>query len=138
MDLSSLSMGHLAMRWLQYCESGPVLIAVGLGLLIADGYCRAMPVISAVAIIALGATRVVGLRFGNSPARQALVAAHLVVYSSLYLLFVGAVIHAAFVKPAAGLSILQAMDLTTSALPIIASIRIALGSIAAGGDAPAR
>jgi hypothetical protein len=56
----------------------------------------------------------------------------------LYLLFVGAVFHAAFVKPNGDMTLLQIIDLGLSIVPMGAAIRIALDAMARGGDAPAR
>jgi hypothetical protein len=117
---------------------GPALIAVGLICLVANTYASAVPVISGMALITLGATLAVASRFRRSPAFAWLIVAHLLVYSSLYLLFVGAVLHASFMQSSSGLSLLQSLDFALSMAPMVAAIRIALAEIAGGGDAPAR
>lgn len=114
------------------------MIAVGLIFLVANSYSSAIPVTCGMALIALGATLVVVSRFRRSPALPAVIAAHLLVYISLYLLLVGAVLHAAFAKSTSGLSLVQSLDLAMSVGPMVRAIRIVIGSIAGGADAPAR
>jgi hypothetical protein len=126
------------MRWLRNHESGPGLIAVGLILLLANGYSQAIPAITGMSLIALGATLAIASRFRRSSALPAVIVAHMLVYLSLYLLLGGAILHAAFAKSATGLSLLQSLDLAMSVGPIVGAIRIAIGAIAEGGDAPAR
>lgn len=117
-------------------KHGPALIAVGLIFLVANSFSSAIPVISGMALVALGATLVVVSRFRGSPALPAVIAAHLLVYLSLYLLFVGAVMHAAFAKSTSGVSPLQILDVALSVGPIAAAVRVALAVIAERGDAP--
>jgi hypothetical protein len=135
------------MIWFRYPSSnaferlskhGPAMIAVGLICLFANSYSSAIPVTSGMALIALGATLAVVSRFRQSPALPAVIVAHLLVYLSLYLLLVGAVLHAAFAQSTTGLNLLQSLDLAMSVGPIGGAVRIAIGSIAGGGDAPAR
>jgi hypothetical protein len=126
------------MRSFRNHESGPIVIAGGLGLLIVYFYCGAMPIITAVALIAFGATLGIASRFRSSLALPALIAAHLVVYVSLYLLFVGAVLHAAFAKSTGGLGLVQVLDLALSIGLMVAAVRVAIDSLAGRGDAPAR
>jgi hypothetical protein len=135
------------MTWFRYPVSaaleristrGPAMIAVGLVLLVANSYSSAIPVTSGMGLIALGSTLAVVSRFRCSPALPAVIVAHLLVYISLYLLLIGAVLHAAFAKSTGGLSLLQSLDLAISVGPIVGAVRIAIGSVAEGGDAPAR
>jgi hypothetical protein len=119
-------------------KHGPAMIAVGLIVIVANAYYPPVPVLTGMALIALGATLVVVSRFRRSPALPAVIVTHLLVYFSLYLLLVGAILHAAFAKSATGLSFLQSLDLAMSVGPIVGAVRIAFGSIAGGGDAPAR
>jgi hypothetical protein len=135
------------MTWFRYPSSdaferlrkhGPVIIAVGLIFLVANSYSSAIPVTSGMALIALGSTLAVFSRFRRSPALPAVIVAHLLVYLSLYLLLVGAVLHAAFAKSTGALSLLQSLDLAMSVGPILGAVRIAIGSIAGRGHAPAR
>jgi hypothetical protein len=122
----------------RFLRHGPAMIAVGLIFLVANTYWSAVPVTSGMALIALGATLVVASRFRCSLALPALIAAHLLVYSALYFLFVGAVLHAAYFTSTSGLSLVQALDLAMSIVPIVAAARIAIASIAGSGDAPVR
>jgi hypothetical protein len=148
MDSSSLPLGAAtSMRWFRNPLSavfgrssklGPAMIAVGLTLLVANACSPAVPVITGMALIALGATLVVASRFRCSPALPLLVGAHLLVYSTLYLLFVGANFHAAFAKSTGGPGFVQLLDLALSIGPIVAAAWIAIGAIAGGGDAPTR
>jgi hypothetical protein len=135
------------MAWCRYPSSdaferlgkhGPAMIAVGLIFLVANCYYSTIPVTSGMALIALGATLAVVSRFRRSPALPAVIVAHLLVYLSLYLLFVGAVLHAAFAKPTGGLSFLQSLDLAMSVGPMVGAVRIAIGLITGRGGAPAR
>ena len=135
------------MAWCRYSSSdafgrlgkhGPAMIAVGLIFLVANCYYSTIPVTSGMALIALGATLAIVSRFRCSPALPALIAAHSFVYSTLYLLMVGAVLHAAFAKSATGLSLLQTLDLAMSMGVIAGAVRIAIVSITGGRDARAR
>jgi hypothetical protein len=116
---------------------GPALIAVGLIVLLAEPYSSRAPIVTAMALIALGATLATAWRYRCSPALPALIAAHLLVYSTLYVLLVGAVLHAAFAK-SAGLDFLQVFDLGLSVGLMVAAIRIALLAIAGDGNVRAR
>jgi hypothetical protein len=119
-------------------KHGPEMIAFGLTLLVANAYSSAVPVITGMALIALGATLAVASRFRCSPALPILIGAHLLVYFTLYLLFVGAIFHAAFVKSTGGPTVVQALDLVLSVAPIVAALRSAIGAVVGGGDAPTR
>ena len=119
-------------------ERGPALIAVGLIVLLADAYWPAIPVVTSMAFIAMGASLTVVSRFRYSPAQRAMMAANLFTYSTLYLLFVGAVVHSAMAPSVNGLSRLQGLDLALSIAPMIAAVRIAVAAIAGDEDVPAR
>jgi hypothetical protein len=67
-----------------------------------------------------------------------MVAIHAAVYANLYVVFVGAVCHAAMTGPHHGLSWLQVVDLVLSVLPMALVARLAIGTATGGGDAPAR
>jgi hypothetical protein len=115
-----------------------VLIAVGLKVLLVAIVWPSFPAVTAVALIAMGATSALIARFRCSPSLPVIAGAHLFVYSSLYLLFVGAVFHSAVAKPGGGMSFLLCVDVALSILPMSAAVRIALGAIAGDGDVPAR
>jgi hypothetical protein len=119
-------------------NQGPTLIAAGLVVLLAAEYWSGIPVISGTALIALGATLAVVSRFRYSSTLPALVITQLFVYLILYMLFVGAVIHAAFAKIDGSMTLLQGFDVGLSVMPMIAAVRIAIAAIAADGDVPAR
>jgi hypothetical protein len=115
-----------------------MLIAFGLCMLLADAYRPVLPEVTGIALIALGATLAVVWRFRRSPALPAVIVAHLLVYLSLYLLLVGAILHAAFAKSTGGLSLLQSLDLAMSGGPIVGAVRIAIDSLAGRRDSPAQ
>jgi hypothetical protein len=115
-------------------KQGPALIAVGLVVLLAAEYWSGIPVISGMALIALGATLAVASRFRCSPALPVVIVANLSVYSALYLLFVGAVFHFAFAKPDGSMTLLQGVDLGLSIVPMVAAVRMALSAIAGDED----
>jgi predicted permease len=101
----------------------PQLILLGLGVVIAGLLWPSTPVTGAMALICLGATLATAERFRRHPARGLLLAAQLVVYGSLYLLFVGATLDAAG-RSGAGLSPLAALDLAASLGPTAAAVAV--------------
>ncbi len=115
----------------------PLLIAVGIAMLFAQFCWTVTPVATAVAIIALGATittvsrphRAVSLRVG--------IAVHLLVYTCLYLLFIGAICDASMRGPRDGLTFLQGIDFGVSAALMGLVVKRCLTTIGGGGDAPA-
>jgi hypothetical protein len=88
--------------------------------------------------VALGATLVAVSRFHGSHALRPAIAIHLFVYTYLYLLFVGAVLHAAAATPRNDLSLLKWLDLVLSVAPMLTAVRIGIAALAGGGDAPNR
>jgi hypothetical protein len=119
-------------------KQGPTLIAVGLVMLLAAEYWSRIPVISGMALIAMGATVAIASRFRYSSALPALVTTQLFVYLILYMLFVGAVLNAVFAKSHGGMTLFQVVDLGLSIVPMTAAIRMALAAIAGDRDIPAR
>jgi hypothetical protein len=119
-------------------DHAPRVIAVGLVVLLANSFWPALPVMSGISLVALGATLSVVTRFRSSPARPYLIAAHSFVYFTLYLLVIGAVLHASMAQPGDGLRLVQAIDLLLSMVPMVAAIRAALTASAADEDVPAR
>jgi hypothetical protein len=113
----------------------PALIAIGFVVLLAGAWWSVVPVVTAMAVIALGATGVTANRRHTSPAFCVVIAVHLFVYLSLYFLFVGAVCHAAIQAPPGGLTFLQGLDLAVSVVPMALVVRRSLAAM--GGDAPA-
>jgi hypothetical protein len=116
----------------------PVLIAVGFLVLLAGACWPAMPVVTGMALVALGASVATAHQLRSAPISCVVIAAHLFVYLNLYLLFVGAVCHAATQAPQDGLTLLQNLDLGGSVVPMALVVRRSVAAIAGGGDAPAR
>jgi hypothetical protein len=116
---------------------GPVLIAVGLCVLLSGMNEAALPPVTGMACVALGATLATISRFNGSRLLSAAAAAHLLIYASLYSLFVGAVFHTV-VESGPKLSFIQSLDIGLSILPMYAAVRVSCAAIAAGADAPAR
>ena len=119
-------------------RSAPAFIAAGLAILLTATWWPAMPVVTAMALVALGATATTIARLRGAAAFRTLMAAHLFVYVSLYLLFVGAVCHAALTGPQDGLTFLQGLDLGVSAAVMMLVARLSLAVVDGGEDAPAR
>ena len=117
---------------------GALMIAIGLTVLLIAVVWPGFPAVTGLALLVMGATIALILRFRCSPVLPAITTAHLLVYSALYLLFVGAVFHAAFAKPGGGVTLLQCADLGLSVIPMVAAMRIALATIADDADVPAR
>jgi hypothetical protein len=107
-------------------ERAPILIAVGLFTLLAAAWLPAVPVVTAMAILALGATYATLARFRGTPAIVPVMLVHTAAYVTLYGLFLGAALHADTAATTAGLSLWAALDVAASAVPMaIALQRIA-------------
>jgi hypothetical protein len=118
----------------------PRLIAVGLAIQLAFVWWPAAPVVTAMALVALGATGATIVRLANHRAAPLLVAAHLLVYGSLYLLFVGAVLHAAAAASPRGLELRLCLDLAASIWPMAVAGKLAVAAVIrrGGEDASTR
>jgi hypothetical protein len=92
-------------------QAAPATIALGLTILIAHVVFPLLPIATAFAIVALGAS----LAIVSRSARRTVIASNLLVYAFLYLLFVGAICDGAIRTSARSLSILQTIDLGLSA-----------------------
>lgn len=77
-------------------------------------------------LVALGATAATSKRLRQSPARTPLLLSHGLVYSAIYLLFIGSTLDAA-TRLAGGLSPFARLDLAASLMPMA----VAAGVIAA-------
>jgi hypothetical protein len=111
-------------------RSGPFWIAAGIALLLAASCWPGLPMLTSVSIVAMGATLAVAARFGRAGRFRPLIAAHAVVYANLYVVFVGAVCHAALTGPRYGLSWLQGVDLLVSVVLMVVAARLALVALA--------
>ncbi len=118
------------------------LIAVGLIVLVAVVIWPAIPAVTAMALVTLGATRVTLQRLRNEPVALPLMLLHLSVYGGLYAIFVAASLHAIShrVGTAHQLSlpwfggqcppyVFAAIDLAVSTLPIALAMRQILGAL---------
>lgn len=91
------------------------MIAFGLLIILVQACWPTVPVVSGMAMIALGATVVTIDRMTSAVARHITTVANLFTYLSLYLLFLGAVYHAAARGPRGRLNVLQWFDVGLSA-----------------------
>ena len=110
----------------------PYWIAAGIALLLAASCWPPLPVLTSMSLIALGATLAIVSRLGQASRLRPLIAVHAVVYANLYLVFVGAVCHAALTGPRHGLSWIQGIDLLFSVAPMVVAARLVVTALAAG------
>jgi hypothetical protein len=96
---------------------GPAWIGMGLGLLVANAWWPAVPVVTAMALVALGATAVTLERFRGTPRAYLVVGLSLPMYVGLYGLFLGATLDHAGHQFVA----LTAIDLIASVWPMSAA-----------------
>ncbi len=113
--------------------AGPFLIALGLALLLTSILFPAIPAVSAMAILTVGATEATLTRFRHSPALPTFMLAHAATYFSLYATFIGATLYVPAGMPGHALSVRLAIDLIAS-LPLMA---IALRRVVAAQYLPA-
>jgi hypothetical protein len=114
----------------QVSSWGPALIAAGLGVLLSAAWWPTAPLVSAMALLALGATGATLARFGTSPGFPTILAVHVVVYAGLYVLFVGATLHTA--TRSGGVEWWRAADLAASFWPMIAASRLSFAALRHG------
>ena len=113
-------------------------MAAGLAVLIAAAWLPDLPVLSAMALVALGATAATIGQLANHRLAAQLLVAHLCVYGGLYALFVGAVWHAVSFGPQPGWRLGEYLDLTGSLCIMILAARwvtVATLRHVRGGDA---
>jgi hypothetical protein len=92
-----------------------LLIGAGLATLLASTWIPTLPVITALAVLALGATYATIARFRRSPALMPVLLLHAITYTALYGLFIGATFHAA-ASVGQSIGVWHALDLVASAL----------------------
>jgi hypothetical protein len=103
-----------ASHWSSPAQAATWLIGAGLVVLLAQTIWPALPALTAVAMIALGATNAtIGRWLDNANLCRHLILSA-VIYASLYLLFVGAVLDAAARTSFGRLELPQTMDLVMS------------------------
>ena len=106
-----------------------LLVSIGLTLLIASSFWTRTPVITALAIVTLGATDLTILRFRRSTAYLGVIVLHALTYTALYGTMVGARIHASASSPYPGMSAWLVADFVCSVLPIWLAIRGCLAAL---------
>jgi hypothetical protein len=107
-------------RAASFADSSASLIAVGLAFLIAGSWMPALPVVTAMAILALGATNATIARFSSSPSLVPVALLNAATYLALYGLFIGATLYAATAASTASVSAWTVLDLAASTLPMAA------------------
>ncbi len=100
---------------------GPIWIGAGLCLLVANAIVPAVPVVTAMALAAAGATSETVRRF-RGPGGSVVVALNLLVYAGLYALFVGAALHRGSMGADHRLGWLVILDAALSVLPISVAV----------------
>jgi hypothetical protein len=113
----------------------PLCIGAGISILLAQIVWTTMPVATAFALIALGAT-VTTTRICKSQSSRICFAAQLLVYSSLYLLVIGAICDSAARSPNSGLTFSQIVDLSLSAIVMANAIRMWAATLLSHRDTP--
>lgn len=119
-------------------RAAPALMAIGVTVLITQLTWPVFPTVTAVSIIALGATSATIARQRRSASPRTALAIHLFVYASLYLLFIGAICDAASRGPDGGLTLAQTIDLGLSVGVMAFVARTCVAALIGGGEAPAR
>jgi hypothetical protein len=105
-------------------DTGPALIGLGLVILVAGTWVPLLPVVTAMAMLTLGATIATLARCRYSPtAGSPLLMIHTATYSALYVTFVGATLHATVASPATHPVTITAADLALSVIPITLAIQ---------------
>jgi hypothetical protein len=109
---------------------GPERIGVGVAILLLNGLWPAVPVVTAMALVALGATAVTLKRFGDAPQGALIVALNLLVYCGLYAIFVCASLHQISLRPDHRPGVLALLDLATSVGPMTIAVQHSLQVLA--------
>jgi hypothetical protein len=104
-------------------SAGPLLIAVGLTLLLVSLFVPEVPTVTAMAIVACGATQATFARFSQSPGLPTIMLLHASVYLSLYATFVCAILYLPAADSGHALSIPAALDLAASILPMSVALQ---------------
>jgi hypothetical protein len=114
----------------------PTAMAFGVAWLLIGTLWPRTPVVTAMALVALGATGALVVRLRRSPQSLPVRAAHAFVYGGLYAIFVGAELHAANAASGPRLNWLVLIDVALSFVPMLAAANVtwtALWSEPAGG-----
>jgi hypothetical protein len=103
--------------------TAPALIGGGLVLMILAAWLPIVPVVTGMAMIALGSTELTLARFRDAAVFVPALVLHATTYALLYALFVGAQLHASQMAPLTRASDLAALDLAISIVPMAIAIR---------------
>ena len=101
---------------------GPTWIVIGLAIMIAGAFYPNAPMVTAIGLIALGATEVVISRH-DRPSVAPTLLLHGATYALLYALFIGARLHTPASAPASPLTLPATLDLAASTLPMALALR---------------
>jgi hypothetical protein len=121
---------HQTRHAVRFITQPAVQILAGLMLLAVAFTSPGLPACTGMALVALGATAATVERLQSSPARGPLLYAHLLIYTSIYLLFVGAALDAA-VRTGVPLSGLATLDVAASLAIVVIAGRDAIRAILA-------
>lgn len=110
--------------------TGAASIAFGLSILILAAWIPSLPVITAMAILTLGATDATLARFRGTAALYPVMLLHAATYALLYALFIGATLHATNAAAStASLSRWVLFDLAASTLPMALAVQRIVGAL---------
>jgi hypothetical protein len=101
----------------------PVWIGLGLTIVILGAFYPNAPVVTAIALISLGATEALVSRGHWPPSAVSLILLHSISYTLLYALFIGARLYTPAGTSAAPLTLLTSLDLVASTLPMAVALR---------------
>lgn len=99
----------------------PMAMAFGVAWLLIGTLWPGTPVVTAMALVTLGATGALVVRLRRSSHSLPVLAAHAFVYGALYAIFVGAELHAANATSGPRLSWLVLVDVALSIVPMLAA-----------------
>jgi prolipoprotein diacylglyceryltransferase len=97
---------------------GPGVIGAGIAMMIFASCCQGAAILTAVALITLGATQVTLARHRDTALLLPITILHLATYATLYALFLGATIHAANTNADRGIQWFVVLDVATSLVPL--------------------
>ena len=100
-------------------------------MLILNGWSADVPVVTAMSLVAVGATAITVERYRGKSLGEIIVALNIVMYCGLYSLFVGATLHRAASHVDHQLGFVAAIDLAVSALPLAIAVAISYKALRA-------
>ena len=115
----------MLLNWKRTASHGPAWILLGLCVLLSAACWPAAPIVTGMAIVALGATCAMLARVRRSAAHLPLMLLHLAMYGSLWAIFVGAALHAAHARSGPRLEVLTVLDVVLSIVPMLTAVRLA-------------